>query len=103
MIEHIWEVDAYVDELFRLLKPGGIAVIATPDRSTRLFRGQRPWNLFHVVEYDQPALRAVLERRFHDVDVHAMTAPGIDDIELARDRRLRLLTYPVTFPHAPEV
>ena len=27
-----------------------------------------------------------------------MTAPGVDDIELAHDRRLRLLTYPVTSP-----
>jgi len=102
VIEHIWEVDAYVDELARLLKPGGTAVIATPDRSTRLFRGQRPWNLFHVIEYDHATLQRALERRFEGVQMHSMTAPGVDDIELARDRRLRLLTYPVTFPGAPE-
>jgi SAM-dependent methyltransferase len=102
VIEHIWEVDAYVDELARLLKPGGVAVIATPDRSTRLFRGQRPWNLYHVIEYDHAGLRAALERRFPDVELYSMTAPGIDDVELARDRRLRLATYPVTFPGAPE-
>ncbi len=102
VIEHIWEVDAYVAELARLLKPGGVAVIATPDRTTRLFPGQRPWNLFHVIEYDHAGLRAALERRFHDVELYSMTAPGIDDIELSRDRRLRLVTYPVTFPRAPE-
>ncbi len=102
VIEHIWEVDAYVDELARLLRPGGVAIIATPDRSTRLFRGQRPWNLYHVVEYDHAGLRAALERRFTGVELHSMTAPGVDGIELARDRRLRMLTYPVTFPGAPE-
>jgi len=102
VIEHIWDVDAYVDELGRLLAPGGVAVIATPDRTTRLFPRQRPWNLYHVIEYDHAGLRIALERRFSDVEMHSMTAPGVDDIELARDRRLRLVTYPVTFPGAPE-
>jgi hypothetical protein len=55
-----------------------------------------------VIEYDHAALRIALERRFSDVEMHSMTAPGVDDIELARDRRLRLVTYPVTFPGAPE-
>ena len=102
VIEHIWAVDAYVDELHRLLEPGGVVVVATPDRTTRLYRKQRPWNLFHVIEYDHATLRAALERRFQDVEVFSMTAPGVDQIELDRSRRLRLLTFPVTFPGAPE-
>lgn len=102
VVEHVWDVDAYVAELARLLRPGGVAVIATPDRTTRLFRRQRPWNLYHVVEYDHGELRAALQQRFAEVELHSMTAPGHEEIELQRARRLRVLTYPFTFPGAPE-
>jgi SAM-dependent methyltransferase len=103
VIEHIPEVDAYVDEMARVLRPGGTLVVATPDRSTRLFRGQRPWNLFHVVEYDGAGLEHVLQRRFTDVEVSGMTAsPDVAGIELRRARLLRAATLPFTFPRAPE-
>ncbi len=103
VVEHIWEVESYVDELDRLLAPDGVVIVATPDRSTRLFRGQRPWNRFHVIEYDGDGLRTALQRRFPDVVMHHMTAtPGVEDIELRRAKRMRLLTYPFTFPRAPE-
>ena len=103
VVEHIWAVDSYVDELDRLLAPGGIVVVATPDRRTRLFRGQRPWNRFHVIEYDGDGLGAALRRRFPDVVMHHMTATaGVEDIELRRSKVMRLATYPFTFPGAPE-
>jgi SAM-dependent methyltransferase len=103
VVEHIWAVESYVDELDRLLAPDGVVVVATPDRTTRLFRGQRPWNRFHVIEYDGDGLRAALLRRFPDVVMHHMTATsGVEDIELRRSKQMRLLTYPFTFPGAPE-
>jgi SAM-dependent methyltransferase len=102
VIEHIEAVQTYVDELDRLLVRGGVAIVATPDRATRLFPGQRPWNRYHVVEYDRAGLRSVLATRFSELEVQHMTAPGVEDIELRRARRLRAITYPFTFPHAPE-
>lgn len=103
VIEHIWDVDSYARELHRLLAPGGTAVIATPDRATRLFKGQRPWNLFHVIEYDDDGLRAALAPHFESISLEYMTAdPRVAQIELRRARQLRLVTYPMTFPHAPE-
>jgi SAM-dependent methyltransferase len=103
VMEHIWEVDAYVDELARLVRPSGTVMVVTPDRTTRLFRGQRPWNLYHVIEYDGEGLRAALARRFADVQIETMTAtPGVVEIELRRCRAVRVATLPFTFPHAPE-
>lgn len=103
VVEHIWEVASYVDELHRLLAPGGTAIVATPDRATRLFRGQRPWNRYHVVEYDDASFRQVLRARFPSVEMHYMGAePDVEALELRRARLLRLATYPITFPSAPE-
>lgn len=103
VVEHIWDVGSYAAELFRLLAPGGTAIVATPDRTTRLFRGQRPWNLYHVIEYDDAGLRAALSPPFVDVQIEYMTAdPEVEAIEHRRARKLRIATYPCTFPGAPE-
>lgn len=103
VIEHISEPDAYLREIVRLLRPGGVAVFATPDRRTRLGPGQRPWNRFHVTEYDPPSLQSLLARHFDEVDLFTMSAePRLLGPELRRARRLRFLTYPFTWPGAPE-
>jgi 2-polyprenyl-3-methyl-5-hydroxy-6-metoxy-1,4-benzoquinol methylase len=103
VIEHVAEVGALVDEIARVIEPGGVALIATPDRSTRLFRWQRPWNPFHVTEYDAEGLRRVLEWGLRDVELLRMSADeGVVEIELRRARALRLATLPFTFPGAPE-
>jgi len=57
--EHIWDVPAYLKEIARVLVPGGIACISTPNRpgfSPGLQRGQRPTNPLHVEEFDAEQL-----------------------------------------------
>ena len=103
VIEHVDDVGAYLSEIGRVLAPAGVFVCATPDRRTRLFPGQRPWNLYHLREYTPDDLEAVLRRHFDGVEVSTMSAPqDVLEAELRRTRRLRLLSYPCTFPAAPE-
>lgn len=103
VVEHVVAVDRYLAEIRRVLRPGGTFLCVTPDRTLRLFPGQRPWNEFHVTEYAPAELAALLSRRFPLVELHGMTAgPAVLRAELGRYRRTRLLTYPVTFPGIPD-
>ena len=103
VIEHIANTDTYLREIARVLRPGGRFICSTPDRSTRLFPRQRPWNRYHVHEYSPTDLGALIATRFEDVRVHGMTADRvIIDAELRRCRKMRVMTYPFTFPGAPQ-
>jgi len=66
-IEHLADDAAFVDEAYRVLKPGGIFVCSTPNRDMTNPGSaitDRPWNPFHVREYNALEFRACLERRF---------------------------------------
>lgn len=103
VVEHVPDADRYLAEIARVLAPGGVLALATPDRTTRLFRGQRPWNRFHLTEYDAPGLERLLRHHFADVDLQYMGGePAVLAQELRRCRRLRWTTLPFTFPGAPE-
>jgi 2-polyprenyl-3-methyl-5-hydroxy-6-metoxy-1,4-benzoquinol methylase len=103
VIEHIAETDAYLAEIARVLKPGGIFVVATPDRCTRLLPGQRPWNRYHIREYSAEDLQQSLVSRFKDIELYQMSGtPTVLAAELRRTRLLKWATLPFTFPGAPE-
>lgn len=57
VIEHVANVNAYLNNIVRLLKPEGLFIITTPSRTYRLAKDQRPWNEFHLREYDQESLK----------------------------------------------
>jgi len=103
VIEHVQDDRRFVAEIARVLRPGGLAILATPDRSTRLLPGQKPWNRWHIREYSATRLRRLLAAEFADVSVQYMSgAEGVIDIELARASRLKWLTMPFTVPVIPE-
>jgi SAM-dependent methyltransferase len=103
VIEHVPSPSAYLAEAKRVLKPGGKLLCVTPDRTTRLFRRQRPWNVWHLYEFTPEELAGVVAEQFQVAEVLGMTAPpGIVKLELDRCRKLKLAAYPFTFPGAPE-
>lgn len=103
VIEHVADDARYIAEAHRVLAPGGQLLLITPDRGHRLFPGQRPWNRWHLREYDAPGLAALVRRHFATVECLAMsgddcfTAP-----EIARCRRLKWATLPFTLPVYPD-
>ncbi|MHB8512329.1 MAG: class I SAM-dependent methyltransferase [Actinomycetota bacterium] len=62
VIEHMRSPSDFVGEIARVLKPGGLLVIATPNRLTFSPSGIR--NPFHTVEFSMTELRSLIERAF---------------------------------------
>jgi SAM-dependent methyltransferase len=85
VIEHVVEVRPYLEEIKRVLKPGGKVLFTTPNRVIRLDPGMRPWNSFHVREYTAAELSAILREVFPQTTVKGLMAPPeLYDIEFAR-------------------
>ena len=103
VIEHVEDVSAYLAEIMRVLRPGGEAVIITPDRRNRLFSWQRPWNRWHRREYSWHSL-------LRDVSAHAakthcqvmLAREPWSSTELSRYRWYKWLSIPFTLPFWPE-
>ncbi|MCU0451469.1 MAG: class I SAM-dependent methyltransferase [Bernardetiaceae bacterium] len=64
VIEHIEDDHYFLRELNRVLKPGGKAIISTPNRPLTLSRN--PW---HVREYTAPELQTLLAKYFAKVQL----------------------------------
>jgi len=85
VIEHIRDDAGHVAEICRILKPDGILVLTTPNRGYRLHPGQKPWNRFHIREYDPQQLEATLRKSFADVLVLGIRgSEEVQAIERAR-------------------
>jgi SAM-dependent methyltransferase len=107
VIEHIADTARYLEEVGRVLKPGGVAMFSTPNARIRLDPGMPPWNMFHVREYQAQELRDVLAPWFSDVQVLGLFAVdelyGIERrrIEAERERARRLMRR--RLPHAWQI
>ncbi len=78
-IEHLENDAAVVDEAFRVLKPGGLFICSTPNRDMTnpgTSITDKPWNQFHVREYDATEFRACVERKFLIEDVCGQNPAG---------------------------
>jgi SAM-dependent methyltransferase len=63
VIEHLWAPERFLAECARVLRPGGLLVVSTPDRITfspGLGRRQKPPNPFHHREFDAAELRDLI-------------------------------------------
>jgi SAM-dependent methyltransferase len=87
VIEHVRDPDPWLAEIARVARR---AMLATPNRVHRLEDGERPWNRYHVREFDGDELREVLERHFRHVTVFGVRAPvEVEAVELKRFARAR--------------
>lgn len=103
VIEHVVDLQRYVSEARRMLAPGGLFIVVTPDRASRLFRYQKPWNPWHLTEFDAQGLKSALTPQFNNVTLLRMGgAPQLVDMEIRRYARMRLLSLPFTLPLTPE-
>ena len=64
VIEHIQDDTQYISEIERILRPGGVALITTPNIKMTLTRN--PW---HVREYTSEELNNLCSKYFSKVDV----------------------------------
>ena len=103
VIEHVDDDARYLTEARRILAPGGMLLIITPDRQHRLFSWQRPWNRWHVREHSKHSLSATVARVFTVELALRMGADwSVAGIEHRRYRTLKWLTLPFTLPFLPE-
>lgn len=68
VIEHIQNDSFYLKEIQRVLKPGGIALISTPNRKMSLSRN--PW---HIREYLSGELASLASEIFRSVEMKGIT------------------------------
>ena len=67
-IEHVPDPELALAEVARVLKPGGTAVLVTPNRLT-FARADEIIDPYHYVEYDEPQLAALCKGRFDSVEI----------------------------------
>ena len=63
-IEHIPDYDAFLSEIHRVLKPGGVLVLSTPNGLVTNPDKGIPKNPFHVYEFPPDELKRALEKYF---------------------------------------
>ncbi len=68
VIEHIEDDKLFLKEINRVLKPGGIALLTTPNRPLSLSRN--PW---HVREYTATELTQLAQKYFNDVTMKGIS------------------------------
>lgn len=89
VIEHVDDAAGFVEELGRVLEPGGALYLTTPNRLLRLAPGDAPWNRYHVREYDHAEFEALLEPVFDEVRV--LGVRGTDEVERIERERLHAI------------
>ena len=102
VIEHLKNTKQYLNEIKRVLKPHGLLLITTPDKETRLFSIQNPWNYFHITEYSNESLKIILTKYFRDTKI--LKIGGEFDLvkdELNRRRFTKFITLPFTLKIFP--
>ncbi len=93
VIEHVENVRRYLQEVRRVCDEA--ALFSTPNRLLRLLPFQKPWNTFHLREYDDRAFGHALDQVFKVVKMLCLTArPDILEIEKRRVKQNPLVAYP---------
>lgn len=80
VVEHLWNLKAFFAECRRVLKPGGLLIVTTPNRLTfspGLQRGETPTNPFHVEEFDMDQLSGLISKaQFNEIQERGVHHDG---------------------------
>lgn len=68
VIEHLWDQPQFVAECFRVLRPGGVLLMSTPNRITFSPGRDTPLNPFHTRELNAAELRDLLTEGGFGID-----------------------------------
>jgi 2-polyprenyl-3-methyl-5-hydroxy-6-metoxy-1,4-benzoquinol methylase len=94
VIEHIYDVPGYLNELKRVMKENGVLIITTPNRKYRLYPFQKPVNPYHVREYGLKQLKSQLQTAFESVTVLGIDGtPEINAVEYKRVNKSLLKAF----------
>jgi SAM-dependent methyltransferase len=90
-IEHVPDAGRVLAEVARVLEPGGVALLVTPNRLT-FGRPDEIVDPYHYVEYDAQQLRSLCERHFESVDLRGLFgSPRYLELVAAEHRKLDAL------------
>jgi 2-polyprenyl-3-methyl-5-hydroxy-6-metoxy-1,4-benzoquinol methylase len=87
VIEHIYDVRGYLNEMKRVLKDDGVFIITTPNRKYRLYPFQKPLNPYHVREYGLRQLKKELHAVFKNAEILGVN--GTDEINTIEYNRVK--------------
>lgn len=91
VIEHIFDPAPYLRNIRRVLRPGGTVIFTTPNAPIRLDPGMKPWNPFHVREFNAAELQELLAPWFTTVVVNGLFAEQtLYDTEFRRVQRSKI-------------
>jgi SAM-dependent methyltransferase len=75
LIEHVQSYVAVMEEMHRLLKPGGILILSTPNKDVTSPGREKPIHGFHVHEFTIPELWELCQRYFAGVELFSQENP----------------------------
>lgn len=67
VIEHIEDDKKFIDEIYRVLKPGGTAILSTPNKNLSFARN--PW---HIKEYTKDSLLDMVKGKFSESNIRGI-------------------------------
>lgn len=98
VIERIYNPTEIMIKVGRILKPGGILVVATVNRLLRLYFWQKPYNELHFREFSPATLKLFLGKYFREVHLHGIRTTGPFFPDLLKNSEYRKFRLGVYFP-----
>jgi SAM-dependent methyltransferase len=77
VIEHLHQPDRFMREVLRLLEPGGLFIVTTPNREILSPGSDKPVNPFHIFEFDGRQFEEYLGRFFPQVELWGLFHAGM--------------------------